>query len=279
MADAEPTGQARLASPRLVERDSRTLRAHPACADLLGPASPLLTTGRRDMPVSITAAGIVIDGFARWQQAVRNAESCVACLEFDISEEGALERLLECQSQSGHLNAYCRICLALSLEAHYRGLAVQRQSAVQGPSASSNLTTARPTDVRREISRVAGVSAGNVTKVKQLQKTAIPEIVAALQKGELTIHRAWTWHRLPRRQQHANLQAHLAGTELNAVIRGLVAKHRPPDIELRTVANPAELLTRLAEIAGVTFTVAVVNTSEVVIAVPQEIGDEVLRQS
>jgi hypothetical protein len=57
---------------------------------------------------------------------------------------------------------------------------------------SSNLTEA---NVRKEIADAASVCEGNVTKVDQLRHSD-PEILKALQTGEIRIHKAWLWRRL-----------------------------------------------------------------------------------
>ena len=66
---------------------------------------------------------------------------------------------------------------------------------------SSKLTEAQRLDVRREIARIAGVSVGNVTKVKQLITTAHSDIIKALREKELSIHRAWLWSKLSLEEQ------------------------------------------------------------------------------
>ena len=67
-----------------------------------------------------------------------------------------------------------------------------------GNSDIANLTNVGRVDVRADIARVAGVSTGNVTKVKQLLDAVIPEVQDGLRHGEIRIHRAWQWRRLSR---------------------------------------------------------------------------------
>jgi hypothetical protein len=69
---------------------------------------------------------------------------------------------------------------------------------------SPNLTEADRLDVRREIAKAAGVSAGNVTKVKKILLYAISELQDALRGGELSIHRAWQWVNRTHEQQVRN---------------------------------------------------------------------------
>ena len=50
--------------------------------------------------------------------------------------------------------------------------------------------------MRKDIAEEAGVSTGNVTKVKQFLDTVIPEVRERLLRGEVSIHRAWQWRTL-----------------------------------------------------------------------------------
>jgi hypothetical protein len=56
-------------------------------------------------------------------------------------------------------------------------------------------------DVRREIAKLAGTGAGNVTKVETILDHAHPNIIVALQNGLLSIHQAWKWCKLSKMQQ------------------------------------------------------------------------------
>jgi hypothetical protein len=55
----------------------------------------------------------------------------------------------------------------------------------------SNLTKAQQVHVRSKIAKVAAVSTGNVTKVKQLDDTCVSEFKDALYNDEISIHWAW----------------------------------------------------------------------------------------
>ena len=63
---------------------------------------------------------------------------------------------------------------------------------------SSNLTNDTHKDVRKDIARLAGVSTGNVTKVKQILDSVTPEVQERLLRSEVSIHRAWQWRTRPR---------------------------------------------------------------------------------
>ena len=63
--------------------------------------------------------------------------------------------------------------------------------------------------------RAAGVSEGNVTKVDQLRNAA-PDVLKALHKGDVRIHRAWLWRKLnPELQQEQLTLPCLSGSVTN----------------------------------------------------------------
>ena len=83
--------------------------------------------------------------------------------------------------------------MAQELEPWLREKARSNKQAGGQQKGSSNLTEADKLDVRSEIAAVAGVSTGNVSKVKQLLLHAQPALLQALREGEVSIHRAWIW--------------------------------------------------------------------------------------
>jgi hypothetical protein len=88
------------------------------------------------------------------------------------------------------------------------------------------LTESDRVDVRSDIATAAGVSVGNVSKVKQLMLTAQPELVQALLNGEISIHRAWFWSKeLPDKQREA-FKFYQIEKGIKKTIRTLVGKHR-----------------------------------------------------
>ena len=76
--------------------------------------------------------------------------------------------------RSDGLNAFCRILLALELEPWFKARARYNQQLGGQKKGSSNLAEADRLDVRSEIAAAAGVSTGNVSKVKQLASAAHP---------------------------------------------------------------------------------------------------------
>ncbi len=87
------------------------------------------------------------------------------------------------------------------------------------------MTEADKLDVRSEIAAVAGVSTGNVSKVKQLLLQAQPALLQALREGEVSIHRASIWLRKPKQQlDQFRLHQNLRG--ITRKVDSLLQAHR-----------------------------------------------------
>ena len=81
--------------------------------------------------------------------------------------------------------------LALDLEPELTEKA-RRNKQISGQHKGwSNLTKAEQVHVRYEIAKAAGVSLGNVTEVKQLNASCVPDLIKALYDDEISIHWAW----------------------------------------------------------------------------------------
>ena len=214
---------------RLVRRAPGQLRPHPVYPDVRAPAATVKTPhGPAGAPVIAplltTRDGLILDGHERWQLAVGQGRPSVACIEYDLTDEQAVLFMLKQQCRPDRLNAFGRIVMALTLEPHWRARARQRQRQGGTRKLSSTLTKADAIDVRAEIARAAGVGAGNVTKVRQLLKTATPVVRDALRRSEISIHRAWQWCRLEPDRQNARLDQYRSRTDIRHTIRHLVSK-------------------------------------------------------
>jgi hypothetical protein len=188
-------------------------------------------------PLVITRDLTIVDGYARWQLAKLQGRSTLPCLEYGLSEAQALQWLLQRHRRSNGMNDFSRIVLAVDIEPLFKERARLHQRAGGEKKGSSNLTEAEKVDVRSEIAAAAGVSEGSVTKVKQLIRTAHPEILQALRSGEVRIHRAWLWSKLPPQEQRGKFQTFQSERGVKRTIRTLLAQHRSkpsptvPDIE------------------------------------------------
>jgi hypothetical protein len=178
-------------------------------------------------PLVITQDHIIIDGYARWELARLQRRPTLPCIAYNMSESEALESLLQRHRRSSGLTAFNRICLALELEPLYKEKARANQQAGGQNKGSSNLTEAGRLEVRNEIARLAGVSVGNVTKVKQLSTSADPDVIKALREKEISIHRAWLWSMLSSEEQREALWRYQSEEGIRKTIRKLVTEYCP----------------------------------------------------
>jgi hypothetical protein len=209
------------------------LRAHPSYVHLgLAPSvsnlSALAEQGQLAFrePLIITWDRVVIDGYARWKLARQQGQQVLPCIEYELNEEESLRWLIQRHCRSKGLNAFCRIRLALELEPHFRAKALSNQRVGGQQKGSSKLTEAQRVDVRHEIAGAAGVSAGNVSKVRELMNAPL-EIVQALIDGEISIHRAWVWSRQPPAKQIEKLRLRETTRGINKAIEALLSQHVP----------------------------------------------------
>jgi hypothetical protein len=175
-------------------------------------------------PIVITRDRIVVDGYARWQLARHKGRDTILCTEYDLSEEESLCWLVQSRRPHRGLNAYTRIILALDAEPYFQDKA--RANLRLAGKGSSNLTDHNRLDVRSQVATIAGVSAGNVTKVKQLRKTAEAAIEQAVRDGEISIHRAWLWSYDTPQRQLDNLRLRRLEKGIKAKAKTLVAQHQ-----------------------------------------------------
>ena len=240
------TGRRACVASRLVDRAPQELHPHPVYLEVRGPIrgsegrQPPSYSATLAEPVAITRAGLILDGYTRWQLAAREGRPSVACIEYELSDEQALTFMLEKHGRSDRLNDFCRILLALQLEPHWRARARQHQAGAR--KLPSTLTKADPIDVRAEIARAAGVGAGNVTKVKQLLKTATPAVREALRRGEIRIHRAWQWRQLEPDRQNEQLHQYRHRKDIRHTIRHLLRKHQDQQDKVLTIEQFAGLI-------------------------------------
>jgi hypothetical protein len=187
-------------------------------------------------PLAVTQDRIILDGFARWTLARMQGRLTLACIEYQMSEEEALRNLLQRHRRSSGLNDFSRICLSLELEPFLQSKGRVNQQAGGEKKGLSILTKAERVDVRAEIARIAGVSVGNVTKVKQLTTTAHPDIIEALREKQLSIHRAWLWSKLPSEEQREKLWLRESKRGIGRTIRHLILHHlqksSPPGLSI-----------------------------------------------
>ncbi|HTV07695.1 MAG TPA: ParB/RepB/Spo0J family partition protein [Candidatus Aquilonibacter sp.] len=217
---------------RLESRSVSELQPHPGLVRLgIVPAaqslSALADRGEAAFvhPLTVTHDGYIIDGYARWALAKAQGRAQVPCVVRTISEGQALVQLLQWQHRSARLNDFNRIRLALGLEEELKVQARLRQQTAGRPKASSEMTKPQPLDVRTEIARVAGVSAGNVTHTKVLLAKAAPEVISDLAGGRIRIGRARKWLKSSKDGGLRELKNFQMTGAMRAVSKALLSRH------------------------------------------------------
>jgi hypothetical protein len=242
-------------SGQLVTCDPQGLRPHPSYArqGLSVPANRLSALrARRDLafeePLTITRDRIIIDGYARWELAKESKFSILHCIEYDLSETEALEWFLQRHRRSACLNAYSRIMLALDLEPELSEKARRNRQIGGQQKGWSNLIKAEIVHVRSEIAKAAAVSVGNITKVKQLNVSCMPEMETALFSAEVSIHWAWKLRRALAEDQHDALGRFRLEKGLLKDVRKLAARRQRA--RLAAPQDASDLLHGLTQLAA-----------------------------
>ena len=143
-------------------------------------------------PITITHEIVIVEGYALLQLAMLQRRTSLTCVVRYMDHETATLHLLEKNRSSKGIGDFARILMALELEPWFR-----RPKPTKTPAEDVRVRhswrKADRLDVRIEVARAAGVSAGNVSKVKQIQHSAVPQIREALLAGEIQINRAAMW--------------------------------------------------------------------------------------
>jgi hypothetical protein len=241
------------------------LQPHPAYQALSAPIAAsrarrvaLQQRGPIQEPLITTSTGIILDGHARWRVAQDRQQPTLPCLEYDVTEDEALQIVIRQHRAAEGLNAYCRIVLALELEPFLKERSQQSRLPTSTKRPSSNLTN-ESRDVRKVLASAAVVSAGNVTKVKQLVRTVVPEVRVELVRGEVSIHRAWQWHSLSPEAQRTALWEHLHQGTIKTTITRLIRSHADAGAPEPAPPVPATILAGLARLDANGLTVAVID--------------------
>jgi hypothetical protein len=177
-------------------------------------------------PVVITQDRFIVDGYGRVGLARRQGRLTLRCIEYDLTELQALHWLLQKHRGSKGLNDYSRILLALELESWFQEKARSNQRVGGETKGRSILTEADRVEVRAKIAEAADVSVGNISKVKQLQRTAIPEVLQALANGEVSIDRVWKWSKESPEEQREALWRFQSERGIRKTIRNLFPPNR-----------------------------------------------------
>jgi hypothetical protein len=201
-------------------------------------------------PLVITQERTILDGYAQFELARMQERATLPCIAYELTESEALCLLLERHRRSDGLNAFSRVLLALELEPWLKEKARLNQRAGGRDKGSSKLTEAKSVDVRSEIAAAAGVSLGNVTKVKQIMTSACTELQDALRNGEASIHRAWLWREMSCEKQRRALMLHRGERGVRKTVRRLISKHTSKHPASADGLGLASLARRLSQLQG-----------------------------
>ena len=249
-------------------RPTAALRPHPVYRELCGPIAATRVqhvaqqAGPIREPLLTTTDGTILDGHARWQVAIEREQPHLPCIDHDVTEAEALQIVIQRHRTSEGLNDYGRIVLALGLEPYFRERSHRPKPATGNTIPSSNLTNNEHGDVRKDIAGEAGVSTGNVTKVKQILDSVIPDVRERLLRGEVSIHRAWQWHTLTATAQRDALREHLHHGAIKKTVGRLVRAHadtgapaQPANVAVTvlgglTMYDPADITVAVVDVPG-----------------------------
>ena len=176
-------------------------------------------------PITITHENVIIEGYAVWQLAKLRNRATLTCLVRHMDHEEALLHLLDRNRGSKGLCDYVRILMALELEPWFKERAKSNQRIGGREKGSTQLAEADKLDVRIEVARAAGVSAGNVSKVKKILQSAIPELQSALCAGEVKINRGAVWAKYSASTQLQHLTSHRTERGVRRTINILLRRH------------------------------------------------------
>ena len=141
------------------------------------------------------------------------------------------------------------------------------------------MTNPGPIDVRAEIARAAGVSAGNVTKVKQLLETVTAEVRQALRQREISIHRAWQWRRMGPEKQNQQLWQSRQRKDIRHTIRNLLLKHQDERDNALTIEQFVGLIAESAHDALTNSSLVVADVPGHAIIVTRDLYEELRGRS
>jgi hypothetical protein len=176
-------------------------------------------------PITITHENVILDGYAVWQLAKLQNRKILNCVVRHLNQEEALLYLLDRNRGSKGVGDFVRILMALELEPWFKVRAKLNQKTGGRQKGSTQLAEAEKLDVRIEVARAAGVSAGNVSKVKKILQSAIPDLLSALCSSEVRINRGFIWAKSDSSTQLRHLANHRNERGVRRTINILLRRH------------------------------------------------------
>ena len=198
--------------PSIASVTIRRIRPHPAvralgCKPTAVELEPVRQHWKTSLlePLIVTSQGTIIDGLKRWFVAWERRIATLPCVKLAISDDEALDQILDRASAKNSWNRYRRICLALTREEALRERACENQRAGGRRKDPSTLTGAQQIEVRKEIARMASASTGSVTKVKKIRTAGCPLLKQEAQRDAISIDAAWNISKLDHDEQMREL--------------------------------------------------------------------------
>jgi hypothetical protein len=170
-------------------------------------------------PILITKNGTILAGFGRWRSALFDERLELNCIEYQLSEDEALQFIISHHQPQQGWNDFVRIRLALTLQSSFRKRALDNMRAGGKFKGLANLPDVQRVDVRQQIADIAAVCSRNVGDVETILETAHPRLIEALQNGTLRINRAMQFCKLPRAEQLEPFIRYSEERATNKVIR------------------------------------------------------------
>jgi hypothetical protein len=196
-------------------------------------------------PILITTNGTILAGFGSWRLALLEGRQEINCIEYPLGEDDhALQFTLSHHQTQRGWNDFVRICLALKLELSSRQRARDNMRAGGKYKGSTNLSEADRIDVRQRVAKRAGTGTGNVSKVEAILRSAHPNVIAALQNGLFSIHRAWLWTKLPKLEQRMEFAGYEQRRTQRKILHEFLTK--PSSVSL----DPAQVIEALQRLEG-----------------------------
>jgi hypothetical protein len=132
--DVAPPDLSEQAAPRIIPATD-TLKPHPSLLKQnLWPTNERLLklaeygNALFEHPLLITHENLIVDGYARWRIARQQQRDTTLCQVCQLTEQEALQRILQTHRRPEWLNAFSRVQLALGLEPWFREKARTNQS-------------------------------------------------------------------------------------------------------------------------------------------------------
>lgn len=232
-----------------VVRAPKDLHVHPALLEMDGmDVAGELNEAERVRhqaitPILISSGGTVLSGIGQLRSALLHGEQEIQCIEYVLGQEESLQFILAYHRPRHAWNAFVRTRLALTLEPHFQGRALDNMRNGGKHKGSAKLPNPQHVDVRRLMAGIAGVGARNVSNVKIILAAAHTRLLAALANGTLTINKALGLCKLPRADQLEAFTQLIEERAIDKVIRSSLTRGRQqePCLESTSILTAFQL--------------------------------------